>query len=59
MKIERTFIRNDVWMSYCITDNICSICKHNPENKNPWMGCDGKCKECRESVVECINFSKM
>lgn len=59
MKIKRTFIKSDRIIDYCITDNVCSLCRHNPENKNPYMGCDGKCKEAHESVIECVNFEKM
>lgn len=58
MRVEKTFIRDNISIHYILTDNVCMCCKHNPDNYNPMMGCDGKCKEAHQSVVECINFEK-
>lgn len=56
MKIEKTFITDEMWLHYVITDNKCNCCRHNPKNYNPVMRCDGKCKDAHESVVECVNY---
>lgn len=58
MKIERTFIKEGMEIRYCITDNKCNLCKHNPKNRNPYVGCDGNCEKSDESVVECDYFEK-
>lgn len=59
MKIERTFIKEDMLMHYIITDNKCTCCKHSPKNYCPCSGYDGKCKDANDSVVECVNFEKI
>ncbi len=60
MKIERHFIRENMEIYYCITDNKCSICRHNPKNRNPYIkGRDGNCNKSNENVVECYNFENM
>lgn len=59
MKIEKTYIKKDMLMYYCITDNKCVCCKHNPKNYCPISGCDGKCKQSHESVVDCLNFENI
>lgn len=59
MKIEKTRYLEDMVISYCITDNVCMCCKHNPKNYCPLAGWDGKCKKSHESVVECINFKSI
>lgn len=59
MKLERTFIKEGMEIRYCLTDNKCSICRHNPKNRNPYIkGRDGNCKMSDESVVECDYFEK-
>lgn len=59
MRIERTFINNDSVIHYCITDNVCSICKHNPKNAHLMEFYYGKCHQMNESVVSCCNFEKL
>lgn len=59
MKIEKTFILEGTLIHYVITDNKCSLCRHNPRNYNPYKGYDGNCKQFYESVVECINYSSI
>lgn len=58
MTIEKTIYKIDKVIHYIITDNVCLLCKHNPENYCPIMKCDGNCKESNKSVTECPNFSK-
>lgn len=58
MKIQRTFIKEDMEIHYCLTDNKCNLCKHNPKNRNPYTACDGNCTMSDESVVECDYFQK-
>lgn len=59
MRIEKTFRKEGVYMNYILTDNICMCCKHNPDNYNPLMGYDGKCKNIHHSVVECEDYKKI
>lgn len=59
MKIERHFIKENMEIYYCLTDNKCMYCKHNPKNRNPYTGCDGNCNKCNENVVECYKFENM
>lgn len=58
MKLERTIIKEDMEIYYCLTDNKCNLCKHNPKNRNPYIGNDGNCKKAHESVIECTYFEK-
>lgn len=59
MEIERTFIKRDMVIHYILTDNVCNCFRHNPNNRNPYMGYDGKCNKSHKSVVECVNFNKI
>lgn len=54
--IDRTKLPLQV--GYVLTDNICMLCKHNPDNYCPIMGCDGNCKKSNKSVIEYHNFNK-
>lgn len=59
MKIEKTFIRYDGWMYYCITDNVCNLCRNNPKNSHLMEFYNGTCDKVHESVVECVNFKNI
>lgn len=54
---EKTIIGVDKIVYYCVTDNICETCRHNPTKK--WKGyyC-GKCEQYNNTVTECCDYEE-